>query len=303
MTPTEEQLSRYIKLFRGRGDVYGGEEGACIKSPLTREVFAEHLEGTSPIGVYPMVPLKDDWYTVWGCSDIDIEDLAGTITIRDSLAAAGVHAFIEKSRSKGYHVWVFASQPVLARDMRRMLLAAHQVADYPAREVNPKQETLASTKQYGNYVRLPYPNFNDMDKANRRIITDDQTPLTLDEFLDTAEAHLVSPDEVARIAAFYQPPVASHAHNLDYVPCESLPDAMRTLSPLGKVIWRDGPLPNNDRSRTLAKLGHECVRSNLDPSQTRIVLIDADLRWGKYHMRTNGELEIDKLVQRVYITT
>lgn len=303
MTPTEEQLSRYIKLFRGRGDVYGGEEGACIKSPLTREVFAEHLEGTSPIGVYPMVPLKDDWYTVWGCSDIDIEDLAGTITIRDSLAAAGVHAFIEKSRSKGYHVWVFASQPVLARDMRRMLLAAHQVADYPAREINPKQETLASTKQYGNYVRLPYPNFNNMDKANRRIITDDQTPLTLDEFLDTAEAHLVTPDEVARIAAFYQPPVASHSHNLDYVPCESLPDAMRTLSPLGKVIWRDGPLPNNDRSRTLAKLGHECVRSNLDPSQTRIVLTDADLRWGKYHMRVNGELEIDKLVQRVYITT
>jgi hypothetical protein len=303
MEPTATQLDRYIKLFRGRGDVYGSEAGSCVKQPLTREVFHNHLAGETPIGVYPMVPIKNDWYTVWGCTDIDTGDLKSTISIRDSLAAAGVHAFIEKSRSKGYHVWVFASEPVLARDMRRMLLAAHQVADYEAREINPKQESLASTAQYGNYVRLPYPNHNDLTIPNRRVITDDETPISLDAFLDDAEAHLTHPDTIARIASFYKPPVAPTAHNTDYVPCESLPDAMRPLSALGKVIWRDGPLPNNDRSRTLAKLGHECVRSGLNPSQTHIILTDADLRWGKYHLRTHGELEIDKLVLRVYQTT
>lgn len=293
-------IDRFIMLFRGRGDVYGSETGGCIKSPLTKEVFQQHLDGINPIGVYPMVPLHNDWYTVWGCSDIDIEDHAGACSIRDALAHGGVYAHIEKSRSKGYHVWVFASEPVLARDMRRMLLAAHQVADYPAREINPKQETLSSIKQYGNYVRLPYPDFMDTTTNRRRMITDDQQAILIADFLDIAEQHRTDPETIKRLAGYYQPPKVATAINTDYQSCESLPDAMRKLSPLGKVIWRDGPLENADRSRTLMKLAYECAKCGLNPSETKVVITDADLRWGKYYMRTNGELEIDKIVSRVY---
>lgn len=296
-----DKTERFIKLFRGRGDVYGSEEGSCVKEPLTTDVFINHLTGTTPIGVYPMVPLRGDWYTVWGCTDIDTGDLQAAINLQSAFESAGVHAFIEKSRSKGYHVWVFASEPVLARDMRRMFLACHQVVDYPAREVNPKQETLASTKQYGNYVRLPYPNHADLSIPNRRVINHDEEPYSLDEFLNMAENAMVSPEVVTRLASFYREPVKTHLINTDYVQCESLPEAMRKLSALGKVIWRDGPLEGGDRSRALAKLSHECVRSGLNPSETKVVITDADLRWGKYHDRTNGELELDKLVQRAYI--
>ena len=80
----------------------------------------------------------------------------------------------------------------------------------------------------------------------------------------------------------------------------TLDEAMTVLSPLGKVIWRDGPLQGRDRSSTLAKLGHECVRAGLNPSQTKTVLRTADQRWGKYHLRHNGDIEIDKLVFRVH---
>lgn len=296
----DEITQNFIRLFRGRGDVYGAEEGACVKAPLTLDVFTNHLFGDQPIGVYPMVPYNDSWYTVWGCSDIDVEDHAGAMSIRDALNSAGVHAYIEKSRSKGYHVWVFATEPVPAVDMRRMLLAAHQVADYPAREINPKQETLASTKQYGNYVRLPYPQCIDVSTNRRRIINDDQTPVHITEFIAHATANATEPATIKRLADYYKPPKVNATINTDYVPCESLAEAMRKLSPLGKVIWRDGPLEGGDRSRTLTKLGHECVRCGLNPSETKVVITDADLRWGKYHLRTNGELEIDKLVSRVY---
>lgn len=293
-------LDNYVRLFRGRGDVYGGEEGSCIKEPLTGQVFHDHLFGDKPIGVYPMVPYKGGWYTVWGCSDIDVEDHAGAMSIRDALNSAGVHAYIEKSRSKGYHVWVFATEPVPAVDMRRMLLAAHQVADYPAREINPKQETLRDTKQYGNYVRLPYPNCLDTETNRRRIINDDQTPRDISDFMADAIRNATEPATIKRLADYYKPPKAQTIIHTDYVPCESLAEAMRKLSALGKVIWRDGPLEGGDRSRTLTKLGHECVRCGLNPSETKVVITDADLRWGKYHNRTNGELEIDKLVARVY---
>lgn len=301
--PSVPTTQRFMWLFRGRDDAYGSEEGGCVRHPVTADLYEQHLAGTTPIGVYPMVPFRGDWWCVWGCSDIDIEDYGMAESLRDSLAAAGVYSHIERSRSKGYHVWVFSAGPVLAKDMRRMFLAAHQVADIPPREVNPKQETLGPS-QFGNYVRLPYAGCNSNTATDkRRMLIDHDTPMTLQDFLEVAEQNLTPQDTIKRLAGFYKPPVATVQFTDNYVPCEGIKDALHGLSPLGKVIWRDGPLPGRDRSSTLAKLGHECVRSGLNPSETKVVIVDADKRWGKYHARTNGELEIDKLVQRVYLTT
>lgn len=300
----KETVDRFMRFFRGRLDAYGSEEGGCVKQPVTYDLFCEHFAGTTPIGIYPIVPYHGDYWCVWGCSDIDIEDYSLAVNLQAALAAGGVTSHIERSRSKGYHVWVFSFEPVLAKDMRRMFLAAHQVADIPPREVNPKQETLVGAS-YGNYVRLPYASYDEVGASSdkRRMLASFTEPIPLKDWLDFAESNLTAKVTIERLASFYKPPVATVQFNEDYVPCESLPDAKRKLSPLGKVIWRDGPLQGRDRSSTLAKLGHECVRSGLNPSETKVVLVDADLRWGKYHNRTNGELEIDKLVQRVFLTT
>jgi hypothetical protein len=288
----------FANLFRGRGDVYGHEEGRCVKEPLTHEVFQRHLDGVEAIGVYPMVPINNIYHVAWGCSDIDIEDYAGAKKIQSALQAVNVPSFIERSRSKGYHVWVFADRPVPASAMRRMFLCAHQVAEYPAREVNPKQETLASG-QYGNYVRLPYYKALDMSDSHRRILDDTGTALPLAEFISLAIKGRTPIETINHLASLWKEPVASHTV-INMNQSVAVADALTQLSPLGKVIWRDGPLPNKDRSTTLAKLGHECVRSCMSPSETKVVLQDADRRWGKYHLRPNGELEIDKLVVRVF---
>jgi hypothetical protein len=230
--------------------------------------------------------------------DIDIEDLAGARKIQSALSAVKVVSFVERSRSKGYHVWVFAEEVVPASDMRRMLLCAHQVAEYPAREVNPKQETLATGK-YGNYVRLPYFNAEDMTDSHRRILDEHNEAMSLQDFVDVAMVSKTPANIISELAKLWQEPVAQHTV-LDMSQSVSVKEALAQLSPLGKVIWRDGPLPTKDRSTTLARLGHECVRSCMSPSETKIVLVDADKRWGKYHLRSNGELEIDKLVVRVF---
>jgi len=301
ITETQSTLDTFMELFRGRGDVYGHEEGRCVKQPLTPDVFRRHLDGTEAIGVYPMVPHRGDFWVVWGCSDIDVEDLSAARNIQQALHAAGVEAWVERSRSKGYHVWVFATKPVTAAAMRRMLLCAHQVADYPAREVNPKQETLTPNK-YGNYVRLPYWNARDLGAIHRRILDDNDQPLPIQEFVERALANRTDPDTINRLAALWKPPAQpSHGVNINITGDETLDDAMQYLSPLGKVIWRDGPLPEADRSRTLTKLAHECYRSHMTPSMCKIVLRTADLRWCKYHLRADGgDMELDKLVMRAY---
>lgn len=298
---TQETLDKFVDLFRGRANVYGHEEGRCVKQPLTPDVYLRHLDGVEAIGVYPMVPHRGDFWVVWGCSDIDVEDLGAARTIQQALAAAGVVAWVERSRSKGYHVWVFVSEPVTATAMRRMLLCAHQVADYPAREVNPKQESLSAT-QYGNYVRLPYWNAADQGAIHRRILDDNDQPMPLQDFLEQASAAKTDADTVNRLAALWKPPAQpAHNININITGDETLNDAMQHLSPLGKVIWRDGPLPERDRSSTLTKLAHECFRSHMTPSMCKIVLKTADMRWGKYHLRFDGgDRELDKLVIRAY---
>ena len=297
---TAEKLQAgFITLFRGRADVYGHDEGRCVKEPLDTSVFNQHLTGGNSIGVYPIVPTQGDFKVVWGCSDIDIEDIVRATNLRDALKEAGVTSYVERSRSKGYHVWVFAPELVHAKDMRRMFLAAHQVADIPPIEVNPKQETLNGTN-YGNYVRLPYPNgLNEM--PTRRVILDrNNQPVPMDIFIPYALEHRTDPTLITKLAGYYTEPVYQHTAPLQMDTPTSVRDALTNLSPLGKVIWRDGPLPSKDRSTTLSHLGHECVRSGLNPSETRTVIADADRRWGKYHLRTNGDMEIDKLVMRVF---
>ena len=297
----------YKTLFRGRTDVYGHNEGRCVKEPLTDEVLNAHLEGKAPMGVYPMVPKDGEHYVVWGCSDFDTTDaLDNAIKLYDTLEVVGITSWIERSRSKGYHVWVFAETPVHAKDMRNMFLAAHAVAEVPALEVNPKQPTLG-VGQYGNYVRLPYPDVHDAYTDKQRFLyrqnieagNHGESKVLFLDFCRKAMAQRTPAMLIESIAGMYKEhkPVTI---NTDYLYDATLDEAMQSLSALGKVIWRDGPLEGNDRSRTLTKLGHECVRSGLNPSQTKTIIKTADIRWGKYHLRTNGEDEIDKLVVRVH---
>lgn len=298
MKATQAEI-HFASLFRGRIEAYGSEEGGCVKELVDLTSYADHLRGVRPLGIYPMYQQDDQWLCVWGCSDIDVDDITLATGLRDALAAAGITAYIERSRSKGFHVWVFADQPVPARDMRRMLLCAHQVAEIPAREVNPKQETLGAG-MFGNYVRLPYWDAADDGTIARRVLNDDLMIMDFEEFVGRAIATRTPAALISRLAGLWRPPVVAPAPKIDLTINESLQTALKSLSPLGKVIWRDGPLPERDRSSTLTKLAYECAKSGMSPSECKVILLDADKRWGKYHLRSNGELEIDKLVVRVF---
>lgn len=294
-------VERFKKLFRGRGDVWGHDEGRCVKQPITDEHWQDHLAGRSGMGVYPAVPVPDGRVLcVWGCTDIDIEDYGRATLLADTLREVGITTFIERSRSKGYHVWLFAAGPVSATDMRNLQLVAHQVADIPPIEVNPKQ-TDVTLRKYGNYVRLPY--FGGLvDTPDRRVILDAYgDPMPLAYFLDAAYATLTPVDTIAQVAAMYRAPKPERAsidiNELD----DDIATVLRGISPLGYVVWRDGPLEGNDRSRTLMRLGHLCRDSGMSPSETMIVVRDADRRWGKFHSRDDCDMQLTNLVSRVFM--
>lgn len=298
MTDTEA-LDLFVSLFRGRGDCYGSEAGGCVRERLSVDVFRDHLSDGPSIGVYPAVPNDGGAICIWGCSDIDVEDIDAARLLKRTLETAGVHAWLERSRSKGYHVWVFASEPVLAEDMRRMLLVAHQVADYPAREVNPKQSDV-STSKVGNYVRLPYPHGLKINPDRRTMLDDSNNPIPLRDFLSAVETKRTSAHDIHRISAMYVPPKKQHVV-VDWGTSENLDEALRLTSPLARIIWRDGPLPSQDRSKALMRLAYVCASSGIAPSMCHVIVVDADRRWGKFHARGEAGMEqINKIVERAY---
>ena len=160
----------FAQLFRGRLDAYGVATDQPyadkVDPPWSTHAMAwahyldridAHLAGDAPMGVYP---LQGDLTVWWGCTDLDggESDLVHALDIQTMFAAMGITAWVERSRSKGQHVWVFAEEPIPAEVMRNAFLAVHQRLEVPAKEVNPKQVNLDGLQRgLGNFVRLPYP--------------------------------------------------------------------------------------------------------------------------------------------------
>jgi len=294
-TDSVETVERFIELFRGRGDVYGAWGGGCVRQALTPETFRRHLMGEELIGVYPIVPRQGEHVCVWGCSDIDVDDLDSARNLQTALQIKDVPSWVEKT-ARGYHVWVFSDTLVPASTMRRALLAAHQAIQYPAKEVNPKQETLNGG--VGNYVRLPYPAGLMGMPENRFILDDEDQPITLEKFVNSAILFRTTLPQLDSIAKLYRQPEQQTITFSEETP--QLKRMFSKMTAIPYVIWRDGPVAGADRSSTLFKLASFLKNDGLSPEEVLVVVTNADMRWGKFHQRVNGEKDLRHLVEKAF---
>jgi hypothetical protein len=127
-------------------------------------------------------------------------------------------------------------------------------------------------------------------------------PIPLEHFVRMALDARVDPERIKFLASHYREPEKPKPQfDFDHFDNEDLDDALRSTNALARVIWRDGPLPGQDRSSALMRLAHVCCTSGVTPSMCRAIVVSADQRWGKYHMRGDaGQREIDKIVERAY---
>jgi len=179
VAPQNDLAEQFALLFRGREDAWGKVGGQCVKQPVTLKEYVRHLRGYESLGIYPLLPDGTVWFAA---IDIDEDDPILAAEVRDTLMDWDVPAYIETSKSKGYHVWVFFSEPVPARKVRALLLAAWKTAapERPAPEVFPKQD-YATRVRFGNYINLPY--FPPHTTNGRRVMVDGPRALSLEEFL------------------------------------------------------------------------------------------------------------------------
>lgn len=318
MTITDD----FQTLFEGNHSAVGTEEGGAYRCDAEgfwweRQIHA-HLNGGVPCGVYPMrlhqscptdMGLAVDWRVHWGCIDFDEGDEPSFIHARNVwllLQQFGITAWVERSRSKGYHVFVFLDAWCPARLVREALLAACQVVDAPTKEINPKSIELAPD-QLGNYVRLPYPGALMEDSPfdpERRTMVDVEEPamlgkaLNLEWFVEHAMASRTSGSQLEPLQALYEPPKRI-VRALPPVPVGHPTDMHKRMSGLAYTIWRDGPREDMGRGHTLFKFACILAEEGKHTEDEMIELcLEADERWGKFHERFNGEAQVYGVVER-----
>jgi len=120
--------ARFRRRFLGRTDARGIEVGFCVRGAVTDECWARHLRGTETLGVYPVI---DGDLTRWVTLDADVQSdrhpkappkdrVAEQVwALREDLQERGITTFTEVTRSGGFRLWAFFSEPVPAWQARR----------------------------------------------------------------------------------------------------------------------------------------------------------------------------------------
>ncbi len=295
----------FATLFEGRLDAFGTDEGGCVRlgKPWLARV-EDHLGGRAPLGVYPLRPLTfgvSTWQARWGCSDLDYDDPTDAWNLHAVWRHLGVTAWVERSRSKGHHVWVFADTWVHARVMREAFLAVHQIADVAAKEVNPKSVGTEDPEFLGNYVRLPYP----LRSPDRQVVlhATDQGAMSLGYFVSRALDSRTTQSQLEEVAKLYVVPPPKRTVQISHVPRAGA-TLIGAMSPLTHKVWSEGPREGEDRSGTLVYLAHLLAenRPAFTPGEALTLLRSAEQTWGecKFSSRSDGDRYLEEMIQQAY---
>lgn len=147
-------LELYRSLIVARRDAHAvrkGDETFTRRDPLNNDVLAEHLAGKYRVGTYLLSP---DGFTPFLVIDIDVRNPELVRKILKRLRKRGVSAYVERSKVKGYHVWIFFNKPVLAGLARLFGRLIIKGLETPKIEIFPKQDSVAG-KRLGNCIFLP----------------------------------------------------------------------------------------------------------------------------------------------------
>ncbi len=173
---TAEKVAIFRRFFAGLSHVYGTYDvrtgrARQVKEPVTDDVILAHLQGRNPYGVY----LLNKDHTRAVAADFDADDPRPPMEFVSGAKHYGIAAFIERSKSKGYHVWIFFEEKgvpaIKARTVVRHIL---KETEKPMTEVFPKQDSLDTNVTYGNFINAPL--FGTLVPQGRTVFVDSNAP-------------------------------------------------------------------------------------------------------------------------------
>ena len=154
---TQEKVNLFKHWFTGLMNIYGTYDPKTgrswqVKQPVTDRVILDHLQGRQPYGVYLLKGSRTRAVAV----DFDDDNLDLVAQFATRAEHYQLKTYIERSKSKGYHAWIFFDEK-LAEAGKARLVVANILEELEAldTEVFPKQDSLTSSHRFGNFINAP----------------------------------------------------------------------------------------------------------------------------------------------------
>lgn len=154
---TDQKIRLFMSLFHGLSIAYGTYDHISgryrqVKKQVNRNVIYDHLKGNQSYGFYPVVGSK----TSVGIVDFDNDDPYLGIQFIQRAQHYDIPAYLERSKSKGYHVWIFFHDSgILANKARLVMNHILDDIDSLDTEIFPKQDFISTNGYYGNFINAP----------------------------------------------------------------------------------------------------------------------------------------------------
>ena len=235
-------VSEFFRIFQGNSRAHGeykitGKQGAkakgqakTIATPPSLELWENHLNGTVGLGV---VPIRENNTCTWGAVDVDeYEDL----DLEDLSFKLPAPLVLCRSKSGGAHIYLFTSQPVPAKLMRKKLALVARAIGRPNEEIFPKQDELDESG-IGNWINLPY--FN-VDSTTRYCLKGGLALSPEDFIAVVGESSL----NIQQLVAYQPDSIISDANDDEF---EDAPPCLRALVKTG--------FPAGSRNAALFSMG------------------------------------------------
>lgn len=234
---------RFSALFTGATEYHGfynveagpagskllGERGT-VREPVTVDLWHGHLDGEQGLGI---VPINSDNKVRWAGVDIDRYDLDHKAVIAQ-VRRCRLPLVLCRSKSGGGHLLVFFQKWASADKVRKHLQTLASALGYGDCEIYPRQsEVLFDRGDLGSWLNIPY---FDAEKTMRYAFGDDGQSLTLEEFLDYAEARRMTlPAFLDLVVVDPQDVLQDGPPCLQYLTAQGVPEGFRN-----KVLFQYG---------------------------------------------------------------
>jgi hypothetical protein len=214
-------LARAHGTYRLFSRATGGKkitgDARTVREPVTDKLWEMHLQGVQGLGV---IPITDEAICFFAAIDIDKYDL-NLKDLEAQCARLGLPCIPTRTKSGGCHLYVFFPLGVPA-SLARARLAEWAVAlGYAGAEIFPKQNSLYSEEDVGNWINMPY--FGVHGGTTDRYGIFKGEPLSLEEFVNRAEKLAVTKEQLEQL-------VLAPADSEDF---ESGPPCLQSLARSG----------------------------------------------------------------------
>lgn len=169
-----------------------------LREPVTEELWQQHLDGSRPLGV---IPIMEDNCCYWGSIDVDQYD----INLLDVIAAVEAQKLPLvpcRSKSGGLHLFLFLSTPQPAADVLAVLREIAASIGQGGSEIFPKQsQVLVERGDFGNWMVMPYYGGTFDGKLMEQVgLRRTGAEMLVQEFITTARQMQVDGDAFSALA-------------------------------------------------------------------------------------------------------